>query len=389
MKLGKYRTNHCRSSSIITFHEIIALVLLPFYSLCYVDGKLFPNSFALYVSVRSNPNTSTTSHSSSLKASSILTTFPSLTDERSKITELQETSSSQLNHDIVHLNEDEIKRSVGAAFYNRLVELREYKSLHNDTLVPKRYPKNPKLGNWVNKQRQEYRLYQQGKKSSMNPIRLQLLEKNDFQWQLPTNNDTDNSQIEGYIKDEDFLFKDNDKVHTSNQWDDHYEELKRFHKIYGHCRVPIKYKSTNLGSWTVLQRQQYRLYQSQKQLDRKKKGSNTPVNLLSSYLPSTITEEQIELLDSLKFDWNWTEPKRVSKYEIIWEQRYQELIDYKQEHGDCKVPINYSSNPKLAHWVSNQRKHYNLLQKGKKSFLSQKRLELLNKIDFVWKVWDF
>jgi hypothetical protein len=32
------------------------------------------------------------------------------------------------------------------------------------------------------------------------------------------------------------------------------------------------------------------------------------------------------------------------------------LAAYKQEHGDCRVPQKYKSNPQLGQWVSTQRR---------------------------------
>lgn len=43
------------------------------------------------------------------------------------------------------------------SWIDRVYQLIEYRDLHGDTLVPKRHADNPALGNWVNKQRQEYK----------------------------------------------------------------------------------------------------------------------------------------------------------------------------------------------------------------------------------------
>lgn len=51
-----------------------------------------------------------------------------------------------------------------------------------DCNVPQKYPDHPQLGIWVNKQRMEYKLYQEGRKTSMTWERIQKLESAGFQW---------------------------------------------------------------------------------------------------------------------------------------------------------------------------------------------------------------
>jgi Helicase associated domain len=66
--------------------------------------------------------------------------------------------------------------------------------------------------------------------------------------------------------------------------------------------------------------------------------------------------------------------------------RYAELLQYKAEHGDCKVPQHYKPNKALGKWVAKQREQYKLLQKKQHSFLTPYRQEKLNTAGFVWVV---
>ena len=45
------------------------------------------------------------------------------------------------------------------SWIERVEQLKQYQRVHGDMLVPRRYKSNPSLGNWVNKQRQQYRIY--------------------------------------------------------------------------------------------------------------------------------------------------------------------------------------------------------------------------------------
>lgn len=66
---------------------------------------------------------------------------------------------------------------------------------------------------------------------------------------------------------------------------------------------------------------------------------------------------------------------------LRWYERYQELCQYKKEHGDCLVPQHYESNPQLGMWVSNQRR---LKSKTKKTPIVMERIEALDAIGFIW-----
>lgn len=66
--------------------------------------------------------------------------------------------------------DEQLTKQLGSAFTQKLIELEEYKKKHGDCLVPRRYEENPSLGNFVNKQRQSYRKFLMGEKSSINDV---------------------------------------------------------------------------------------------------------------------------------------------------------------------------------------------------------------------------
>ena len=82
--------------------------------------------------------------------------------------------------------------SLGESWNQRLLDLKAYKDLHGNCLVPSRYLPNPELGVWVGTQRTQYRLYQKAKEkgqqvtgaSAMNEERIQQLEDLGFVWAL-------------------------------------------------------------------------------------------------------------------------------------------------------------------------------------------------------------
>lgn len=83
-------------------------------------------------------------------------------------------------------------------------------------------------------------------------------------------------------------------------------------------------------------------------------------------------------------------PKETKTHDAVWHRQYDNLLQYKEEHGNCLVPQNFSQNRKLGLWVMQQRRQYSLLLQGKKSSLIGKRgeyrLRLLEEIGFVWRL---
>ena len=73
------------------------------------------------------------------------------------------------------------------------------------------------------------------------------------------------------------------------------------------------------------------------------------------------------MLESIGFSWEPTDE--------AWTARFDELVDFKDENGDCNVP---KVQGPLGRWVDTQRQSY---KKGK---LSQERIGLLKSIGFEW-----
>mmetsp|Transcript_28028 Transcript_28028/g.59176 ORF Transcript_28028/g.59176 Transcript_28028/m.59176 type:complete len:531 (+) Transcript_28028:30-1622(+) len=71
---------------------------------------------------------------------------------------------------------------------------------------------------------------------------------------------------------------------------------------------------------------------------------------------------------------------------VRWEERFQELSEYHEEHGDCRVP----RGPGLGEWVSTQRKCMKQYQQGNKSSITPERVKRLESLGFEWNLnnWD-
>jgi len=125
------------------------------------------------------------------------------------------------------------------------------------------------------------------------------------------------------------------------------------------CLVPRLCEFAGLGDWVIDQRRQYKLMMQGK--------------------PSVLDPERQRKLEALGFVW-------VVRNRPEWNNRYSELLAYKEKHGDTKVPQHYKETPGLGKWVAKQREQFRLKSQGKHSFLTPDRLEKLNQAGFVWSV---
>ncbi|CAE8594842.1 unnamed protein product, partial [Polarella glacialis] len=91
-----------------------------------------------------------------------------------------------------------------------------------------------------------------------------------------------------------------------------------------------------------------------------------------------INAEQIEQLDSLEFVW-------VVSKSASWEEMFELLKAYQQEHDHTRVPKSYvaDNGAKLGNWVNNQRS----ARKGQGGCkIDAEYIEQLDSLGFVWGV---
>ena len=133
------------------------------------------------------------------------------------------------------------------------------------------------------------------------------------------------------------------------RWNKKFLELTDYKRAHGDCLVPKNYPpNPALSRWVVAQR------------FKRNRGS--------------LDDERAGQLDSLGFEWSGLVQNKGKAY---WEERFQELLEYKQFFGDCLVPRNF---PVLGPWVNTQR--YTM----KKGNLLEERFQKLNSIGFEWSV---
>jgi len=193
---------------------------------------------------------------------------------------------------------------VDAQWNARFAELQTYKVEYGDANVPNDWQSG--LGAWVGTQRQGKKLL------TLTEEKIQRLNEIGFDWDP-----------------------------TESQWQQRFDELSAYGKIYGNLDVPVNW-STGLGSWVNVQRTFYK----------------------NGKLPS----ERIKQLSEAGFNWDYRAVK--------WEEMFRELLAYRSVHGDVQVPDEYPTG--LGKWAGKQRAF------NKRGLLPEERIQRLNEIEFDW-----
>lgn len=150
------------------------------------------------------------------------------------------------------------------------------------------------------------------------------------------------------------------KPFHERKWNEQLEELRAFKRQHGNCLVPHTFdENPLLARWVKRQRRQYKLMQE---------GDPT----------STMTQERAEILTREGFVWD--------SHEVVWFERYNQLVTFMGTFGHCRVPIQSRQFPQLSSWIKCQRRQYKLFRDGKPSSMTQERMRLLESIGFTWEV---
>mmetsp|Transcript_27313 Transcript_27313/g.41521 ORF Transcript_27313/g.41521 Transcript_27313/m.41521 type:complete len:648 (+) Transcript_27313:187-2130(+) len=327
----------------------------------------------------------------------------------------------------------EYKGNLEKKWVIKFQELVDFKAANGHCNVPLKYKVNTPLGRWVGKQREDFRGTGLSKPMPVN--RIARLNEIGFCWNtkryitslklaMPHNSEqykpsimeeapsartsTPEAASKSSLSVEDDKpkrRKDTPKMkqyyaNLQEKWNLKFEELVAFKAANGHCNIPLKCKGNPpLGRWVNKQREDYR----------------------GLGLVDPMPQERIDRLNKIGFEWKLAEDTNMASDSLstrFWNERINELVAYKEEHGDCIVPRNWSESPKLANFVARVRRAYRMQQLQQKDkdedgnpsgttkdkrkvtlssspsvkpdsscrWLTQDRIEQLNNLGFVWAV---
>jgi hypothetical protein len=140
-------------------------------------------------------------------------------------------------------------------------ELIEFRNQYGHCLVPNAFPENPALAQWVKRQRYQFKLKKESKRSTMSDERVRALDEIGFVWDS-----------------------------HSAVWEERLTELIQYKQATGHCNVPSRYaENRQLAVWVKRQRRQHKFFCESK--------------------PSSMTDERISSLEAIGFEWDLRQKK--------------------------------------------------------------------------------
>ena len=214
-----------------------------------------------------------------------------------------------------------------AAWDLRFGELKAYRRENGDCRVPSRSRKHPSLGHWVAYQRTLYR------SKRMNEARAKRLEAIGFDW---------------IARGRSAEFRDSE--YWDKKWERMLGKLVRFHRRFGHCRVPVVWEGTRtLSGWVKRQRRLKQL--------------------------GELSQARWRRLKALGLEW-----KTGGSLDPRWEHSFTVMREFRRRFGHCRVPPEWAENVLLSRWVGKMRRRYRL---GR---LSEEKVSRLNEIGFLWDV---
>jgi hypothetical protein len=278
--------------------------------------------------------------------------------------------------------------------WNESLELLvSYHNQHGHCNVP--HKKDPTLGNWVLRQRQERDSRTDEQRTRLDRFGFAWTnEQHEDQWntmfqrlqvyakendgdcnvptQLATNRTHPNCALSYWVTNQrrqklllskkrrdkldslGLIWDDCVKEQADRKWNEMYQRLVQYQQDYGDCLVPSRWtkdQRPSLGIWVATQRRLYR----------------------QGILPDDRTMQ----LDQLKFTWKIRDGESHPNDEQ-WNRWYAMLLTFREEHGHCNVKRPYEKNKPFGRWVSRQRTHW------VRGILPDNRKQRLDEIGFTW-----
>jgi hypothetical protein len=231
----------------------------------------------------------------------------------------------------------------------RMHQVLEYRQVHGHTLIPKRDSSG--LGIWWSKQRGYYRKHLQHQSTRLKEQQIAILEPI-FAEEFRTN-----------AKEQSLLRTAQSRSAT---WWDMYHQVKKAMKEQpcSFHNLSLQTRNNNvhsLSQWIATQRREYS-YSSWSSHDK-------------------FDTQQLAALEAL--DAHWWKGKRLR----AWEERFQELCQYKKDYGTTLVPKSHS-NASLYNWVVRQRRKYATCSYERLDATDKAKFDQLQSIEFVFEVWN-
>jgi superfamily II DNA or RNA helicase len=133
---------------------------------------------------------------------------------------------------------------------------------------------------------------------------------------------------------------------TQSTWEQMFAALSAYKAVHGNCDVPDPYPDNpRLGRWCAFQR--HRL------------------------TANKLSPDRVKRLEQLGFSWD--------PFAASWEEMFEALIAFWQDHGNCAVPAHWKENRSLGRWCFRQRRLW------RSNRLPLDRVQRLEQVGFVFE----
>eukprot|EP00526_Cylindrotheca_closterium_P003732 CAMPEP_0113639520 /NCGR_PEP_ID=MMETSP0017_2-20120614/20731_1 /TAXON_ID=2856 /ORGANISM="Cylindrotheca closterium" /LENGTH=1249 /DNA_ID=CAMNT_0000550735 /DNA_START=34 /DNA_END=3783 /DNA_ORIENTATION=- /assembly_acc=CAM_ASM_000147 len=222
----------------------------------------------------------------------------------------------------------------------RVNELRKFKEQHGHFRVPANVEAYKPLNNWVSANQYHFHKLQKGETSGrLTKQRMSQLYAIGFDF---------NGKLDG--------------LGCDDRWNQRVNELRKFKEQHGHFKVPA-----NVEAYKPLN---YWMSANQHHFQKLQKGEKS----------GRLTKERMSQLYAIGFD--FMEHSAFNRQAKTWNERLQELKDFKDVHGHFNVPCNVEEYKALRSWLRNNRLAYNKFRKGERCRMTAERMNQLSEIGF-------
>ena len=249
----------------------------------------------------------------------------------------------------------DLRENTSVSWEDRFQQLVEYKQSHGNFDIPSAKAIDDGYGNddelndknnfykWVRRLHNEHRAFEKGTSSKLTAQRLERLRSIGFQF-----------------NGRKYKTWHSDPV-PNIPFEKRIQQLQTFLADTGTLDIDHNYKhNSNLGGWAVEMSLQYTDWKSGKTQ------------------PSQDDIAKFDQLTTLGFQFNIVQHYGTQR---SWEDQYNALVKFKERNGNVKVPYKYKADLRLGKWVQVQRQDYKLIQEGKKSKLTDDRIQKLLSLD--------
>jgi hypothetical protein len=157
---------------------------------------------------------------------------------------------------------------------------------------------------------------------------------------------------------------------TDHIWMENYEMIKQYKRDYGHTYVSSKApEDIDEDDWNDFSRHKQLAQWASRQRKAKKNG--------------TLRKDREKLLEDIAFILN--------NNDVAWEQNYSKLVEIKEAAGHMDIPTKKDEiteenkeYKKMMAWAGEQKVQYLLRKLGYHNTLTDRRVQKLENIGFVW-----